>query len=101
MSIVAKRLDGMPLGTDVGLGPGDIVLDLRTQLSPQKRSTEGALQPQIFGPCLLRANGRPSQQLLSSCSLIPGGAGAFVRRCGKINQLLIARFQCDIFAQKH
>jgi len=29
MSIVAKRLDGskMPLGMEVGLGPGDIVLD--------------------------------------------------------------------------
>jgi len=30
MSVVAKRVDGifkMPLGTEVGLGPGDIVLD--------------------------------------------------------------------------
>jgi len=24
-------------------------------------------QPSLFGPCLLRPNGRPSQQLLSSC----------------------------------
>ena len=27
----------------------------------------GAQQPQLFGPCLLRANARPSQLLLSSC----------------------------------
>jgi len=33
MSIVAKRLDGS-LGTEVSLGPGDIVLD-RAQLSPK------------------------------------------------------------------
>jgi len=25
MSVVAKRLDGLPLGTEVGLGPGDVV----------------------------------------------------------------------------
>jgi len=44
----------MPLGMEVGLGPGDIVLD-RTQLlpSPQKRGA----QPPIFGPCLLWPNG--------------------------------------------
>ena len=36
----------MPLGKDVGLGPGDIVLDGEPSL-PQK----GAQQPPIFGLC--------------------------------------------------
>jgi len=43
---------GIPLGTEVGLGHGDIVL-----AAP------------LFSPCLLWSNGRPSQQLLSSCFL--------------------------------
>ena len=53
----------MPLGTKVGLVPGDIVLD-GTQLPPKKR----AHQPPTFRPTLLW-HGRPyhSQQLLSSC----------------------------------
>ena len=41
----------MPLGTDVGLGPGQIVLD-GDPAPPQKKRT----QPPIFGPCLLWAN---------------------------------------------
>ena len=41
----------MPLGTEVGLGPGDIVLD-GAQL-PHKK---GHARP-IFGPCLLWPNG--------------------------------------------
>jgi len=44
----------MPLGMEVGLGPGDMVLD-------------GDPAP-FFGPCLLWPNGRPSQLQLSSCS---------------------------------
>jgi len=32
---------------------------------PSRRN--GAQQPPLFGPCLLWPNGRPSQQLLSSC----------------------------------
>jgi len=55
----------MSLGKEVGLGPGHIVLDgdpVGTQ-PPQ-------LQPlPTFGPCLLWPNGRPSQQLLSSCCI--------------------------------
>jgi len=48
----------MPLGKEVGLGPGHIVLD----------GDPAPKQPlPIFGPCLLWPNGRPSQQLLSSC----------------------------------
>jgi len=37
----------MPLGTDVGLGPGDIVLD-GNPAPPRK----GVQQPPLFGPCL-------------------------------------------------
>jgi len=52
----------MPLGKEVGLGPGHSVLDgdpVGTQPPQQPLPT--------FGPCLLWPNGRPSQQLLSSC----------------------------------
>jgi len=52
----------MPLGKEVGLGPGHIVLD---------RDLVGTQPPQqplpTFSRCLLWPNGRPSQQLLSSC----------------------------------
>ena len=50
------------LGTEVGLGPGDIVLD-GDRAPPRK----GAQQPPLFGPCLLWPNGRPSQQPLTYC----------------------------------
>jgi len=43
----------MPLAMEVGLRPGDIVLDGDRPL---------------FGPCLLWQNGRPSRQLLSDCN---------------------------------
>jgi len=52
----------MPLGREVGLGPGDIVLD-ENQAPPRKKCSS----PPLFGPCLLRSNGRPSQLLLSTC----------------------------------
>jgi len=51
----------MPLGTEVGLGPDDIVLD-GAQLPPPEKGAP------IFGICLLWPNGRPSHLLLSSCS---------------------------------
>jgi len=51
----------MPVGTEVGLGPGVIVLD--GDPAPPRN---GAGQPPLFGPCLLWPNSRPSQQLLSS-----------------------------------
>jgi len=44
----------MPLGTEVGLGQGDFVLDVGSAPSPK-----GA-RLQFFGPCLLWPNGRPS-----------------------------------------
>ena len=56
----------MPLGVEVDLGPGHIVLD-GDQAPPTERRT--AQQPPPFSPCLLWHNGRPSQQLLSSCLL--------------------------------
>jgi len=53
----------MPLGTEVGLGPGDIVLD-----GNPAPSRKGVQQLQFFGLSLLWTNGRPSQQLLGSCN---------------------------------
>ena len=51
----------MKLGVVVGLGPGHIVLDWDPAPSPQKRANS---------PCLLWPNGRPSQLLLSCCSVM-------------------------------
>jgi len=42
----------MPLGMDIGLNPGDFVLDGDPVAPPQK----GSGAPQIFGPCLLWPN---------------------------------------------
>jgi len=56
----------MPLGTEVGLGPGHIVLD-------GDRAPDGkghSSPPPLFGPCLLWPNGCPSQLLLSSCTFL-------------------------------
>ena len=44
----------MKLGMEVGLGPGDTVLDGDPAPLPP---TGGAQQPPLFGPCLLRPNG--------------------------------------------
>ena len=67
----------MPLGTEVGLGPGDIVLD--GDPTPPKK--KGHSSPPLFGPCLLWANGRPSQQLLSSCYLCDLDHIGCIHRC--------------------
>jgi len=53
----------MSLCTELGLDPGDSVLDG----DPALPTEIGAQQPPPFGPGLLWTNGRPSQQLLSSC----------------------------------
>jgi len=67
MSVVAKRLDGsrikMPLGTEVGIGPGHTVLDGDPAPPRKKHSSPSP----IFGPCLLGPNSRPSQLVRSSC----------------------------------
>jgi len=69
MSSMAKRLYGikMLLGVEVGLGPGDTVLD-EDPAPPTERGT--AAPPPLFGPCLLWTNGRSSQLLLSSCTIV-------------------------------
>jgi len=51
----------MKLGMQVGLGPGDFVLD-GDQAIPKKET-----HPPIFGPCLLCGQWSPDQLLLSSC----------------------------------
>jgi len=51
----------IPLGTEVDLGPGHIVL--AGDIAPPK----GAQQPLLCGPCLLWTNGRQSQLLLRTC----------------------------------
>jgi len=53
----------MPLGTEVGLDPDDIVLDGDPVPPKRERSSPSPL----FGPCLMWPTGRPSQQLLGSC----------------------------------
>jgi len=58
----------MPLGTEVGLSPSDIVLGG----NPALPTVRGTAAPPVFDPCLLWPNGRPSQQLLSSCSVRDG-----------------------------
>jgi len=45
----------MPLGTEVGLGPGHIVLD--GDLAPPSHG-KGQSSPPLFGPCLVWPNGR-------------------------------------------
>jgi len=58
----------MPLGTEVELGRGDIVLDA-AQLHPKwGMAVKFGMATKIFNPCLLWPNGCPSQLLLSSCS---------------------------------
>jgi len=61
----------MPLGTEVVLGPGDTVR--WGPSSPTERGTAAT----TFRPCPLWPNGRPSQQLLSSCLNSP-------RHCSKV-----------------
>ena len=60
----------MPLGTEMGLDPGDIVLD-GAQLPPPKK--RGDMAPS-FRPMSIVANSRPSQLLLSSCQMLESRA---------------------------
>ena len=52
----------MPYGREVGLGPGDIVLD-----GAQLHRKRGHSLPNLR-PMSIVANGRPSQLLLNSCT---------------------------------
>jgi len=54
----------MPLGREVGLGPGDIVLDGDPAPLPQKAQEP----PPTFRPMSIVAKRRPFQLLLSTCS---------------------------------
>jgi len=45
----------MSLDMELGLGPGDFVLD--GDPAPLPKRGKGGAEPQIFGPCLLRPNG--------------------------------------------
>jgi len=58
----AERIK-MPLGTEVGIGPGNIVLH-----GDPPPPAKGAQQPPLFCSCLC-GHGRPSQLLLSSCNI--------------------------------
>jgi len=53
----------MTVGTEAGLGRGDIVLDG----GPSSPHGKGHSSLTTFRPISIVANGRPSQQLLSSC----------------------------------
>ena len=55
----------MPLGTEVVLGPGDIVLDGDAAYPNENGHSS---PPPLSDPYLLWPNGRPSRQLLCSCS---------------------------------
>jgi len=56
----------MPLGMEVGLGPGHIVLD--GDPAPPSKGHSGI--PLFCSPCLLWPNSRPSQLLLSTCLFV-------------------------------
>jgi len=56
----------MPLGTEVGLGPGHIVLDGDLATLPQRG------MPPIFGPCLLWPNRWIKMSLGTEVDLGPG-----------------------------
>jgi len=62
----------MPLGTDVGLGPGHIVLD--GEPAPPWKWVQHST---LFGPCLLWTNGRPSQLLFFNLTLTSIGIRRF------------------------
>ena len=64
----------MPLGTEVGLGPGDIVLE-------EDAALKRGIAPPLFGPCLLWPNGHPSQLLLSSCCTAHGIESVYFTVC--------------------
>jgi len=79
----------MPLGKVVGLGPGHIVL----HGDPAPHS----MQPlPTFGPCLLWPNGRPPQQLLSSCTCMPA-RHCFGTGCRHVLMRQIAVVTCFIW----
>ena len=81
----------MPLGRDVDLGPGDIVL--YGDPSPSKCAQQ---PPPLFGPCLLWPNGRPSQLLLSSCEVRCAVAAAAAAVFAYLSASVLERDVCTI-----
>jgi len=79
----------MPLGMEVGLGPGDIVLDEDPAPPPTERGTAAPLP--LFDPCLLWPDGCPSQQLLSSCFIVTAASAASVNT-GSFDSVVHAGF---------
>jgi len=73
----------MPLGTEVGLDPGDTVLDGDPAPFPKK----GAEPPPIFCPCLLWPNGYMDQD---ATWLAAGVVDSVVRR---MNEVTLPRAQ--------
>jgi len=95
----------MPLGVEVGLGPGDIVLD-EEPAPPTERGTAAPPPRLLFGSCLLWPNGRPSHQLLSSCNNLCQKCYLESRQCKAdlfshlTNQLFAACFRGNVSARK-
>ena len=72
------RLIKMPLGMEVGLDPGDIVLDGDPCSSPPQK---GAEPPPIFCPCLLWINGYMDQD---ATWLAAGVVVSVIRRMNEV-----------------
>ena len=58
------QYNGLPLGKEVGLGPGDVVLDVDPS-DPLPHGKGHSSHPSLFGPLLW--HDRPSQLLLNTC----------------------------------
>jgi len=69
-----------PLGTEVDLVPGHIVLD-EDPAPPAK----GAQQPPLFSAHVYCGHGRPSQLLLSSCTLLLWHSGSTLVLINEVN----------------
>ena len=90
----AKRLDGWmktPLGTEVDLGPGQIVL-VRDPAPPPPK---GAQHPPSFLAHVYCGHGRPSQLLLSCCFSMEETPGVFDRPA-KNRQPCSAMLLCNV-----
>ena len=72
----------MPLGTEVGLGQGDTVLD-----GDPAPPAKGAQEPHLFGPCLLWSRSPTSATMLISCSVCASNiSGTAERICAKFTR---------------
>jgi len=86
----------MPLGTEIGIGPGDIVLD-GNPAPPTERGTA----PPLFGPCPLGLNGHSSQLLLSTwqcedCTQVIYDIKTFVNSLS-VEVVTCYEVSCDVF----